>query len=200
MKIQFDPNLDFQKQAIESIAGVFEGQEIGQTNFTVEMETGTGKTYVYLRSIFEMNRLCGFTKFIIVVPSIAIKEGVTYVLEDVVFVLHTDDKPESIAYAVPYLQDKDIRTVEPGETIDDKNTKLVEGLKNHYADVCAIAEKMGHLFTAGGKTVDGDGVRELYVGSLDDIHTKLEELKKEESSAMRMAAARKTSAGTGRFR
>ena len=35
MKIQFDPNLDFQKQAIESVAGVFEGQEICQTNFTV---------------------------------------------------------------------------------------------------------------------------------------------------------------------
>ena len=35
MKIQFDPNLDFQKQAIASVAGVFEGQEICQTNFTV---------------------------------------------------------------------------------------------------------------------------------------------------------------------
>ena len=141
MKIQFDANLDFQKQAIESVAGVFEGQEICQTNFTVaplqytdqqtipgmennigignrlklldedihknirkiqlqnglapsdafsskdgihltvEMETGTGKTYVYLRSIFEMNRLYGFTKFIIVVPSIAIKEGVAKSLE-----------------------------------------------------------------------------------------------------------------------
>lgn len=138
MKIKFDPNLDFQKQAIESVAGVFEGQEICQTNFTVaplqyttqqlipgmennlgignrlkllpedihknirkiqlqnglapsekmdsmdftvEMETGTGKTYVYLRSIFEMNRLYGFTKFIIVVPSIAIKEGVAKSLE-----------------------------------------------------------------------------------------------------------------------
>ena len=138
MKIQFDPNLDFQKQAIESVTGVFEGQEICQTNFTVaplqyttqqtipgmennlgignrlkllpedihknirkiqlqnglapsekmdsmdftvEMETGTGKTYVYLRSIFEMNRLYGFTKFIIVVPSIAIKEGVAKSLE-----------------------------------------------------------------------------------------------------------------------
>lgn len=45
-------------------------------NFTVEMETGTGKTYVYLRTIFEMNRRYGFTKFIIVVPSLAIKEGV----------------------------------------------------------------------------------------------------------------------------
>jgi restriction endonuclease len=45
-------------------------------DFTVEMETGTGKTYVYLRTIFELNRLYGFTKFIIVVPSIAIKEGV----------------------------------------------------------------------------------------------------------------------------
>ncbi|UOG93749.1 MAG: DEAD/DEAH box helicase family protein [Candidatus Thiothrix sulfatifontis] len=45
-------------------------------NFTVEMETGTGKTYVYLRSIFELHLRYGFTKFIIVVPSIAIKEGV----------------------------------------------------------------------------------------------------------------------------
>lgn len=47
----------------------------GQYDFDVEMETGTGKTYVYLRTIFEMNKQYGFTKFIIVVPSIAIKEG-----------------------------------------------------------------------------------------------------------------------------
>jgi type III restriction enzyme len=45
-------------------------------DFTVEMETGTGKTYVYLRTIFELNRRYGFTKFVIVVPSVAIKEGV----------------------------------------------------------------------------------------------------------------------------
>lgn len=45
-------------------------------DFTVEMETGTGKTYVYLRTIFELNKIYGFSKFIIVVPSIAIKEGV----------------------------------------------------------------------------------------------------------------------------
>jgi type III restriction enzyme len=46
-------------------------------NFSIEMETGTGKTYVYLRSIFELNQLYGFKKFIIVVPSVAIREGVT---------------------------------------------------------------------------------------------------------------------------
>ncbi len=45
-------------------------------NFSVEMETGTGKTYVYLRTIFEINRKFGFNKFIIVVPSVAIREGV----------------------------------------------------------------------------------------------------------------------------
>ncbi len=46
------------------------------SHFTVEMETGTGKTYVYLRTIFELNKVYGFTKFVIVVPSIAIREGV----------------------------------------------------------------------------------------------------------------------------
>jgi len=45
-------------------------------NFSVEMETGTGKTYVYLRTIFELNKLYGFKKFVIVVPSVAIREGV----------------------------------------------------------------------------------------------------------------------------
>lgn len=99
------------------------------------------------------------------------------------------DHVEAIICAVPYLRDKDIRRVEPGETIDDKNRKLVEGLKSHYEEVVSIAEEkrnnlresaqsadqyipiiaMGHLFTADGKTVEGDGVRELYVGSLAHV-------------------------------
>ncbi len=45
-------------------------------NFTIEMETGTGKTYVYLRTIYELHKQYGFKKFIIVVPTVAIREGV----------------------------------------------------------------------------------------------------------------------------
>ena len=45
-------------------------------DFSIEMETGTGKTYVYLRSIAELHRKYGFRKFVIVVPSVAIREGV----------------------------------------------------------------------------------------------------------------------------
>jgi len=97
----------------------------------------------------------------------------------------------AIICAVPYLRDKDIRMVEPGESIEDKNKRLVEGIKRHYAEVVAIAQQkrkamlqesktnspqpkipiivMGHLFTAGGKTIDGDGVRQLYVGSLAHV-------------------------------
>lgn len=45
-------------------------------DFTVEMETGTGKTYVYIRTIYELNKRFGLNKFVIVVPSIAIREGV----------------------------------------------------------------------------------------------------------------------------
>lgn len=135
MKLQFDKDLEYQKQAINSIVDIFKGQTPMQSNFTVsvhynqmsgqvglkdtehgvgnkleldeedilnnlrqvqlrngipqtdilkkgiyefdiEMETGTGKTYVYLRTILELNKKFGFSKFIIVVPSIAIKEGV----------------------------------------------------------------------------------------------------------------------------
>jgi len=49
-------------------------------HFAIEMETGTGKTYVYLRTIFELSKQFGYKKFIIVVPSVAIREGVTHSL------------------------------------------------------------------------------------------------------------------------
>ena len=107
--------------------------------------------------------------------------------DDEVIVLNDEkNQPQAIVCAVPYLRDKDIRTVEAGETLEDKNAKLVDGIKQHYEIVSGIAEKekaeiqsaggsslpiiaMGHLFTAGGQTVDGDGVRELYVGSLAHV-------------------------------
>ena len=112
--------------------------------------------------------------------------SITESLDDEILVLRGDELPKAIICAVPYLRDKDIRNVEPGETIDDKSTKLFEGIRNHYKEICDIAElkqvelekaghghipiiAMGHLFTTGGKTLDGDGVRELYVGSLTRV-------------------------------
>ncbi len=152
MKLHFEPNLDFQLQAIEAVCELFRGQEICQTeftvtrdpldpqrrlfdfddlgignrltllddeivknlkdiqlrngltpsnrlesgDFTVEMETGTGKTYVYLRTIFELNKRFGFTKFVIVVPSIAIKEGVYKALKI------TEDHFKGLYAGVPF--------------------------------------------------------------------------------------------------
>ncbi|MBL4832224.1 MAG: DEAD/DEAH box helicase family protein [Aliivibrio sp.] len=55
--------------------------ELDGRNFSIEMETGTGKTYVYLRTIFELNKKYGLKKFIIVVPSVAIREGVLKTIE-----------------------------------------------------------------------------------------------------------------------
>ena len=103
--------------------------------------------------------------------------------EDEVFVLHNEQGvPELIVCAVPYLRDRNIRVAEAGESIEDKERKLIDGIRTHYAAVAALAEHKreelgadipivatGHLFTAGGQTVDGDGVRELYVGSMAHV-------------------------------
>jgi len=103
--------------------------------------------------------------------------------EDEVLVLRNEqDDPELIVCAVPYLRDRDIRVAEAGESVEDKERKLIDGIRTHYAAVATLAEQkreelgadipivgMGHLFTAGGHTVDGDGVRELYVGSLAHV-------------------------------
>ena len=51
-------------------------------NLDIEMETGTGKTYCYIKTFFELNRRYGWSKFIVVVPSIAIREGVFQSLTD----------------------------------------------------------------------------------------------------------------------
>lgn len=119
-------------------------------------------------------------------------------LEEEVLVLCDDkDVPELIVCAVPYLRDRDIRVVEAGENAEDKERKLIEGMRDHYHSIVALAEKkrdecltqlealksysikripivaMGHLFTAGGKTMDDDGVRELYVGSLAHVSSSI---------------------------
>lgn len=103
--------------------------------------------------------------------------------DEVIELKNPNGYTELIVCAVPYLRDRDLRQSNANESIDDKEKNLLTGLKQHYADVYAIAQErqhhaqektkgsipivaMGHLFATGGKTQDGDGVRDLYVGSL----------------------------------
>ncbi|MBF0317272.1 MAG: exonuclease SbcCD subunit D C-terminal domain-containing protein [Nitrospirae bacterium] len=101
---------------------------------------------------------------------------------DVLVLSDAGGRAELIVCAVPYLRDRDVRRVDAGESLQDKQLKLVEGIGVHYQRVCQraiqIREKlrgdipivaMGHLFTAGGRCVDGDGVRQIYVGSLAHV-------------------------------
>jgi len=107
--------------------------------------------------------------------------------EDEVLVLRNGQgTPELIVCAVPYLRDRDIRVATAGESIEDKERKLLDGIRDHYAAVAALAEQkreelgpdisadipivgMGHLFVIGGQSIEGDGVRDLYVGSLAHV-------------------------------
>ncbi|MDA8136514.1 MAG: exonuclease SbcCD subunit D C-terminal domain-containing protein [Desulfobacteraceae bacterium] len=98
--------------------------------------------------------------------------------EEVLVLKGPSGNPEAVVCAVPYLRDRDIRVAEAGESLEDKNMRLIQGIKTHYAEIAGLAEEkrkicgdipvvaLGHLFAAGGKTLEGDGVRELYVGSL----------------------------------
>ena len=81
--------------------GLPPSSSLASGDFTVEMETGTGKTYVYLRSVFELNRRYGFTKFVVVVPSVAIKEGVyksLQIMEDHLRALYANTPFEYFLY------------------------------------------------------------------------------------------------------
>ncbi|MFW2364891.1 MAG: exonuclease SbcCD subunit D C-terminal domain-containing protein [Desulforhopalus sp.] len=102
--------------------------------------------------------------------------------KEIIVIKNADKSPGLMVCAVPYLRDRDIRTATAGESIDDKGRNLVKGVEHHYHQVVKLAEQqresmgitvpiiaMGHLFAAGGKTVEGDGVRDLYVGTLAHI-------------------------------
>jgi exonuclease SbcD len=104
--------------------------------------------------------------------------------DELIVIAGPDNEPRLIVCAIPYLRDRDIRIAEAGESVEDKERKIIEGIRSHYRMVYEAAEQkrsllkkpmpivaMGHLFTAGGKTVDGDGVRELYIGSLLKVET-----------------------------
>ncbi len=99
--------------------------------------------------------------------------------EEVLVLKDQVGETEAIICAVPFLRDREIRTATAGQDMDDRERDLILGITKHYSEVCAEAEKqrnklarpvpiigMGHLFTAGGSKVEGDGVRNLYVGSL----------------------------------
>lgn len=104
--------------------------------------------------------------------------------DELIVLAGPDQEPRLIVCAIPYLRDRDIRTAEAGESVEDKERKIIEGIRAHYRRVCEAAEEKrallkkpvpivatGHLYAAGGQTVDGDGVRELYIGSLAQVRT-----------------------------
>jgi exonuclease SbcD len=106
--------------------------------------------------------------------------------DEAIVLAGSNHEPGLIVCAIPYLRDRDIRVAEAGESIEDKERKLIEGIRTHYRLVCEAARQkrdllnkpapivaMGHLFAAGGRTVDGDGVRELYIGSLAQVGADL---------------------------
>lgn len=74
--------------------------EIGRCSLDISMETGTGKTYVYIKTIFELHKNYGFSKFIVVVPSIAIREGVkkTFEMTTEHFMEHYNKKARFFVY------------------------------------------------------------------------------------------------------
>ena len=88
----------------------------------------------------------------------------------------SDGKLEMIVCAVPYLRDKDVRTLTASDNPSDTERAITEGIRNHYAQVFTCAQElqknsnvpviaMGHMFIQGGKTRPDDGVRSLYVGT-----------------------------------
>ena len=110
---------------------------IGACSLDIEMETGTGKTYVYIKTMFELNKRYGWSKFIVVVPSIAIREGVGKsfrMLEDH-FMEHYGKKARWFIYDSSRLKSLDDFSSDAGINVMIINTQafatsLKEGAKN----------------------------------------------------------------------
>jgi DNA repair protein SbcD/Mre11 len=109
--------------------------------------------------------------------------AITSDVTEEILLLHSKDGSQSlIVCAVPYLRDRDIRTAEPGESSEDKITKIQDGIRDHYQQVWGEANKirkdyglsipviaMGHLHLSGCKVTSDDRVRDLYIGNLEGV-------------------------------
>lgn len=122
-------------QLIQPSTTLAKGQ--GRVNLDIEMETGTGKTYVYIKTMFELNRRYGWSKYIVVVPSIAIREGVAKsftMLEDH-FMEHYGKKARWFVYNSSNLQQLDQFSQDSGIAVMIINTQafaasMKEGARN----------------------------------------------------------------------
>lgn len=122
-------------QLIQPSTSLAKGQ--GRVSLDIEMETGTGKTYVYIKTMFELNRRYGWCKFIVVVPSIAIREGVAKsfsMLEDH-FMEHYGKKARWFVYNSSNLQQLDQFSQDSGISVMIINTQafaasMKEGARN----------------------------------------------------------------------
>ena len=98
---------------------------LGRCALDVEMETGTGKTYVYIKTMFELNKRYGWSKFIVVVPSIAIREGVKKSFEITVdhFMEHYGKKARFFIYSSANLNQLDSFSADSGINVMIINTQ-----------------------------------------------------------------------------
>ncbi|MBQ8866449.1 MAG: DEAD/DEAH box helicase family protein [Bacteroidaceae bacterium] len=98
---------------------------VGAVNLDIEMETGTGKTYVYIKTMFELNKQYGWSKFIIVVPSIAIREGVakSFKMLEEHFMEHYGRKARWFIYNSGNLQQLDSFSSDSGLSVMIINTQ-----------------------------------------------------------------------------
>ncbi len=104
--------------------------------------------------------------------------------DELITLYNKQQQAQAIICAVPFLRDRDVRTVQAYEDVADKAAQLVEGISAHYDGMVRLAEArieevgqvpviaMGHLFTTADRSNSGDGVRELYVGTLAHIGGK----------------------------
>lgn len=117
-------------------------KNLGLVNLDIEMETGTGKTYVYIKSMFELNKRYGWSKFVVVVPSIAIREGVAKSFEmlETHFFEHYGKKAKWFVYDSSNLQKIDSYSSDAGINVMIINTQafassMKEGANNKESKI-----------------------------------------------------------------
>lgn len=115
--------------------------ELGACSLDIEMETGTGKTYVYIKTIFELNKKYGWSKFIVVVPSIAIREGVkkSFEMTEEHFMEHYGKKARNFIYNSKNLSELDDFSSSPSINVMIIN---IQAFNARSADARRIYDKM----------------------------------------------------------
>ena len=156
-------------------------------DFLIKVRNAGCKNVIVVGGNHDSPSFLNAPKYILSVLNISVIGNATEKIEDeIIIVKDNEELPLIIVCAVPFLRERDISRFAEGEKYSNLSRRINENIKKHYEEIAVLAETkrneigknipivaIGHLSVAGGKRKEDDGVRETYIGNIEEVSSNI---------------------------